>query len=662
MAYDGLPLLTFARGYRRSYGDRRDANRRPEENEPWHTAMYAMVGVDAKRHVSGRHLDVSGVLRPAWQMALQTVEHHRSHGITLKISACGKAIAACGKSAEWQTASQILSGYIIHQLEVNTISYNATMSACEKGGLWPSSLHILEDLSWHGLEASVVTTSAAISSHDTDWSRAVRLLQRIHEWQQQANVITYTSATSSYEKSSQWQVALRSLEDIELNGIQGHIFAINSCISSCQKAERWRVAFSLVHSFAQIQRDVATYNASLLCAAKAPKSWQSGLWRLRDLQILLSPSVITYNSAISVFEVLSRWQYAFLLFHELAFSRLKANITTCNSLLSAFEKAGAWQQALHFLTFLKLRRMSPDTITFNATVSACEKASMWQIALWLLFEESQLERDTVTYNSAATSCVQSSRWQYAIATLGHCKQRLGPWEKLDAISCTVGIDALSKAWQCGFAWMEELLQQDVQLDTVAYLRAISVSECAVSWRWACYLLGRARETMAPSVVTSNAAIAASGSVWNRVFQVISELRLQGLQPTLLTQNSVMQELATRDQWQWALVSFMQGSCDILTYHFAMMALEKGQQCLEAINVTKKLQRIALLHLKSLTFPDALITVRIADQPTSHPWKSAKLDHKTLMREVIMADRSAVVPMMTCEPMEGRTNEQQLSVK
>lgn len=523
----------------------------------------------------------------AWQMALQTIEHHRFHGLTVKSSACGKAIAACGKSAEWQSASQILSGYTIHRLELNTISYNATSSACEKGRMWPSSLHILEALSWHGLEASVVTTSAAISSHSFQWSCVVRLLKRSHEWQQQMNAITYTSATSSYEKSSQWQVALRSLEDIELKSIQGHIFVINSCISSCQKAERWRVAFSLVHSLAKIRRDVATYNASLHSAAKAPKSWQSSLWRLRDLQVLLSPSVVTYNSAISVFEALSRWQYAFLLFHELAFSRLQANITTCNSLLSAFEKAGAWQQAFHFLSFeMKLRRMRPDTITFNATVSACEKASMWQLALWLLFEESRLERDTVTYNSAATSCVQSFRWQYAIATLRHCKQK-------DAISCTVGIDALN-TWQCGFAWMEELLQRDVQLDTVAYIRAISV--CEVSWRRSCYLLGRATETMTATVVTSNAAIAASGSVWNRVLHVISELRLQGLQPTLLTQNSVLQALATRDQWQWAL-SFMQGSCDILTYHFAMMALEKGRQCLEAINVTKQLQRVALLQLK-----------------------------------------------------------------
>ena len=28
-------MSCFLRGYRRSYGDRRDANRRPEENEHW---------------------------------------------------------------------------------------------------------------------------------------------------------------------------------------------------------------------------------------------------------------------------------------------------------------------------------------------------------------------------------------------------------------------------------------------------------------------------------------------------------------------------------------------------------------------------------------------------------------------------------------------------
>lgn len=30
-----LRMSCFLRGYRRSYGDRRDANRRPEENEHW---------------------------------------------------------------------------------------------------------------------------------------------------------------------------------------------------------------------------------------------------------------------------------------------------------------------------------------------------------------------------------------------------------------------------------------------------------------------------------------------------------------------------------------------------------------------------------------------------------------------------------------------------
>lgn len=548
-----------------------------------------------------------------WQQALQKVEDSRVKEMVPKVSDYGNSITFCGKSAHWQKACEILCGYALRWLESNTISYNATISACEKGGIWLPSLCMLQELDWQGMEVSVITSSAAISScrESNQWGRAMSLLDRTYDESLQPNTITYTASVSAYEKSSQWHLALHSLEHIQLKCIQGHIFALNSCIASCENAQKWDLALTFFHSLAwKVQRDVATYNATL-SALGTGHFWQGSLQKLRDLSSSLDPSVITYNSAVSIFEKVSRWQHALLVFDELAqlaSRRLQANVTTCNSLISAFEKCGAWREALHLVScMIQVWRLRPDSITYNATISACEKASMWQLSSWLLFED-QLERDIVTCNSAATSCVKGFSWQNAIAIFQHCHfghllsgsrrpgQPVRPGK--DAISCAVGIDAYGKvaAWQSGFCCMEQLLQSDVKLDLVACNRALSAFEDEISWQKSCGFLEDLLLQMNINAITCNTAIGVyiRGTQWNRVFNIITELEQRHLQPTLLTHNSAIQASTVHDQWQLALLSLKRLEQkvlpDILTYHFGMVAFQKGHRCLEAIHLMDRFQR------------------------------------------------------------------------
>ena len=50
------------------------------------------------------------------------------------------------------------------------ISYNAATSACEKGGLWQQALFLLFQMEHNNLEADVISYSAAASS----WEKSAR--------------------------------------------------------------------------------------------------------------------------------------------------------------------------------------------------------------------------------------------------------------------------------------------------------------------------------------------------------------------------------------------------------------------------------------------------------------------------------------------------------
>ena len=104
----------------------------------------------------------------------------------------------------------------------------------------------------------------------------------------------------------------------------------------------------------------------------------------------ISVDVVMFNTAISAFEAVSKWQMIFQLGREMVFRHLFLDSTTCNAAASACEKSGKWAQTLWLLHRSHLHgRPEPDIVTFASAVGACNPCCNWRRVLILIADACQ---------------------------------------------------------------------------------------------------------------------------------------------------------------------------------------------------------------------------------------------------------------------------------
>jgi pentatricopeptide repeat domain-containing protein 1 len=67
-------------------------------------------------------------------------------------------------------------------------------------------------------------------------------------------------------------------------------------------------------------------------------------------------------------------------------ARISPTVISYNAAVSACEKGGQWQQALFLLQTMPKANLRIDVISYSAAISACEKGGQWQQSV-TLFEK-----------------------------------------------------------------------------------------------------------------------------------------------------------------------------------------------------------------------------------------------------------------------------------
>ena len=84
------------------------------------------------------------------------------------------------------------------------------------------------------------------------------------------DVISFSSAISSFEKAVQWRKALSCCETVRREKVQPNVYTCSAAISSCEKEGQWQEAlllFGLV-SRENIETNTVSYNAAISSCEK----------------------------------------------------------------------------------------------------------------------------------------------------------------------------------------------------------------------------------------------------------------------------------------------------------------------------------------------------------------------------------------------------------
>eukprot|EP00435_Cladocopium_sp_Y103_P067489 s105_g30.t1 len=166
---------------------------------------------------------------------------------------------------------------------------------------------------------------------------------------------------------------------------------LNSIVKACASAKRWEVAVFLLHNAKQfaVEADVLTYTASISSFAVAlamGQTWEVACALLHSMpQSSIQADTVCLNAALKACECSSVWDLGLALLA--AFQLRSPSVVTFNTAISACAKGREWQQDM------VLAQVAADAASFNAAIASAEKT--WQISLelWQEMQNTQLQRD-----------------------------------------------------------------------------------------------------------------------------------------------------------------------------------------------------------------------------------------------------------------------------
>ena len=149
----------------------------------------------------------------------------------------------------------------------------------------------------------------------------------------------------------------------------------NSAIASCSAAvlvQRAEQIFSGMQEV-QIKPSLVTYNTVISVYQKSSLS-DKALGMLQEMEAAqVVPDLISYSSAISACEKGRMVNKAFQMFDQMRVKRITPNLISYSALISACEKCSCATDAGEALSQLIVDRLQPDVISFNAAIRAFAK-------------------------------------------------------------------------------------------------------------------------------------------------------------------------------------------------------------------------------------------------------------------------------------------------
>ncbi|CAJ1439079.1 unnamed protein product [Effrenium voratum] len=388
-----------------------------------------------------------------------------------------------------------------------------------------------------------------------DWQRILQVLGALGKRLQSIHV---SVAMTELEKCGAWQLALSLLGHTQTDQI-----TFNTAISICMRLAMWQQALTTLALMGSrhVQSDVVSCSAAIK-ACESASQWRAVLDILADMPArTIAPNVVTYSTAISACGKAALWTRALALLSEM--HRTRPNLISWNSAVSSCANAMEWRRALELL-MASSASIQPDTITYNACAAACQKAVCWKLATGLVGEMRRAAAvpSTVTYNS----CIACSSWARQVAlrdAIGHAGLQISgaTLVAMSFRSWRSGLKALSARQldaQCAGAAARTLAVSGAWVRALLagienqFMRNGAIASCQRSNQWATALCLLYQRSFVADVVSYNSAISDTFT-WAAVCHMVASLCSRGLQPSLISQNSVLSACGKGGQWSLALL-------------------------------------------------------------------------------------------------------------
>ncbi|CAJ1330233.1 unnamed protein product [Effrenium voratum] len=339
---------------------------------------------------------ISGAV--SWSAALRLLggaEERRSSSNAVSFNACMNRARTAGR---WQHAAGLVRQMWRAQLLPDTASWGVLGSALAQSRRWRQALRLLP-------MSDGISCSAIASALELDWRKALGTLRHMAKQQMQRDVFNYNAVLNACEKCTAWLNGLlvnQKLHEADL----ADVVTCNGCLSACHRGSRWILACHLLASTV----DLLGFNSALAASAKRGLWVQSVELAAEMRQRRLEPDAYSHSSMVSA---CGDWRHALCLLRRLSLPCHNAAIAKCaeamhwelavrllsqlpapdvisySSAMSACQRLSKWRLVLHL--FAQLRR-SPhltkqrDAVCFYTALSACANAQRWRHVLDL-FED-----------------------------------------------------------------------------------------------------------------------------------------------------------------------------------------------------------------------------------------------------------------------------------
>ncbi|CAE7834734.1 unnamed protein product [Symbiodinium sp. CCMP2592] len=267
-----------------------------------------------------------------------------------------------------------------------------------------------------------------------------------------------------------------------------------------------------------------------------------------------------------------------------------------NSAVSACARAGQWQRAFRLLGDLEGMSLEADVVTYSSVIKACDMSSQWRLALTLLgsLRRQDIRANLVTFNTTITACV-SDYWDLAVHMLQDLvAQAMCP----DPFSLTTALDA------CGVAedWLLALtcMEGKIQATTACWNAMIKTAAGADGWTMGVHLLQQMpADQLQPNIMTLGSALKAAerASEWGMALLLAASIPQRRLRGNVITDNSLLSALSQASKWQAALhlLDSMAAQCqpDAVSYNTTITACTRATHSKHAMELLSSMEQRSL---------------------------------------------------------------------
>jgi len=436
-------------------------------------------------------------------------------------------------------------GIIYPDVVINEVIYSTVISSCERA-IVPNVKLALEVLNRGILNLSSTSTTGGESSGGD---------KKKKKSSGQMGVVGYNTVISTMAKSKEWKLAIRLLGEMILHSQQQQ--------PSSNGVEGVVRSNSLFERFEEIRTDGG--NKPLL---KIPSN------NTDTIIIIPKPDEVTFGTVLAACEKSGEWEELLHVAKAATEYGVKLDGLALTSVLHSCQQLGLADDALDYLELMKrlgdddndhegnngdrdtqgrkrkgakqtLR--GPDSVAYRLAISACARAPgghRWMDGIALLDEMRQLSiqtnrtdyaPDVVAYTAAIAGCSEAGEYTHAMSLISQMRKE---GIKPNVVTFSAVINACASA----SAKMARKLE-DQAVDSSNNNRA-SIEDVRMPMNRALRLLEAMQSptsSVRPNIVTYNAAIRACAEGLNlqRAFDLLRQLKEDGLEPTIVTYGSLM---------------------------------------------------------------------------------------------------------------------------